>query len=373
MNVESIVLVGDFSIGSLESSFQSAFSSIGLPNYSVGLPQLRTELNWPSRNRIMHRVTIHSEFIRRLSARNFNRAVEERIMKCEAPVVLIFKGEFLMPETLYNLRRRGITVVYYYPDNPFPPHASQRPETLAAALETDLYLVWSEALVEKLRDAGVRNPRFLPFGWDPIAFPYQSDRPQGSWPGVLFLGGWDREREEFLEELASHVPLRIYGPGYWGSRTKLHSRLRRCWQGSELRTVNAARCIRESAICINILRTQHIIDGKPDGLIMRHFEVPGSGGFLLSTRGGGATRLFPEGKTGAYFTGMAECLELVKTYIGDSRCRRDLAERAHAEIAMHHKYKDRALEILTLLEECREQGSELANKLPSRWKVSWQS
>ena len=362
MKVESIVLVGDFSIGSLETSFQSAFSSIGIATYPVELMQFRNELNWPSRNRVMHRLTIRSEFIRRVTSKNFNRSIEERIVRCESSVVLIFKGEFLMPETLYNLRRRGITVVYYYPDNPFPPHASQRPETLPAALETDLYLVWSEVLVEKLRDAGVRNPRFLPFGWDPNAFPYQSDQPQGSWPGVLFLGGWDREREEFLEELASHVPLRIFGPGYWGARTKPRSRVRRCWQGTDLRTVGAARCMRESAVCINILRTQHIIDRKPDGLIMRHFEVPGSGGFLLSTRGGGATRLFPEGDTGAYFTGMAECIELVKTYIKDSRARCDLAERAHAEIAMHHKYADRASEILMLLEECREQGSESLTK-----------
>jgi spore maturation protein CgeB len=351
MKVESIVLVGDFSIGSLESSFQSAFRSIGVPNHSINLPQFRNELNWASRNRIIHRVTIHSGSIRRLASKSFNRIIEERIVQCESPVVLVFKGEFLMPETLWNLRRRGITIVYYYPDNPFPPHASQRPEALLAARQTDLYLVWSEALVKKLRDAGVRNPRFLPFGWDPSAFPYQSVQPQGKWPGVLFLGGWDREREQFLEELASHVPLRIYGPGYWGTRTKLRSRVRRCWQGTELRTADAARCFRESAICINILRTQHIIDGNPDGLIMRHFEVPGSGGFLLSTRGGGATRLFPEGETGAYFTGMEECLELIKTYIRDSRARCDLAERAHAEVAMHHKYADRASEILTLLED----------------------
>jgi spore maturation protein CgeB len=354
VKTESITLVGNFAIGSLESSFRSAFDSIGVRTSSVDIPRLTNELSWPARNRILHRVTIRSEFSRRVFSRGFNRSVEESIIQSQAPVVLICKGVFLMPETLHNLRQRGIFVVCYYPDNPFPPHCAQTPEALTAALETDLYLVWSELLVEKLRNAGVRNPRFLPFAWDPHAFPYQASRAQGSWPGVLFLGNWDREREEFLEELASHVPLRIYGPDYWGTRTKPSSRVRLLWQNSMLRTVDAARCIRDSAICINILRTQHVIDGKPDGLIMRHFEVPGSGGFLLSTRGGGATRLFPEGKTGAYFTGMAECLEMVNAYLRDSRARCDLAQRAHSEVVMHHTYANRAQEILKLVDECHE-------------------
>jgi spore maturation protein CgeB len=135
---------------------------------------------------------------------------------------------------------------------------------------------------------------------------------------VLFVGGWDKEREEFLSQVASQVPLRIYGPDYWGKRTKPFSRARRCWQRTDLRLAHAARVIRESAVCLNLLRTQHIVDGKPDGLIMRHFEVPGSGGFLLSTRGGGATVLFPEGQTGEYFSSVAECIEKAKMYIADS-------------------------------------------------------
>lgn len=353
MTIESIVLVGNFSAGNLESSYQHAFSAIGVHTHTFDVDESRYLLNWLMRNRITHRLTIGSRIVRKNTSRAFNRSLESFVLRSKAPAVLVFGGQFVMPETLHNFRQKGIRVSIYFADNPFPPHCNHRPETLPAARETDLYLIWSERLVEKLGDAGVSNPVFLPFAWDPEAFPYQDTQPQGRWPGVLFLGGWDIEREDFLEQLAAHIPLRIYGPAYWGNRTKTRSRVRNCWQGSELRLANAARVIRESAISLNLLRTQHIIDGEPDGLIMRHFEVPGSGGFLLSTRGGGATTLFPEEKCGEYFSDFSECLDKVKHYIANESGRRGLANSAHAEVAAHHKYTDRARQIIRLLDDCR--------------------
>jgi spore maturation protein CgeB len=312
------------------------------------------QLHWLARNRIAHRLTLGSGSLRAYAAKEFNRSLERETLDSEASALLLMKGEFVFPETLRNLRRQGVRIVCYYPDNPFPPNSCNRPETIPAARETDLYLVWSERLVERLRSAGVPNPAFLPFGWDPELFPFQAALQQGAWPGVLFLGGWDREREDFLEELAARVPVRIYGPAYWDRRTRMPSRVRRCWQGSDLRGAAAARAIRESAVSINILRKQHIIDGEPDGLIMRHFEVPGAGGSLLSTRGGGATHLFPEGETGEYFADVAECVDKAKYYIANSAARRQLADRAHARVATEHQYTHRALKILQMLGDCRE-------------------
>ncbi|MGB6193518.1 MAG: glycosyltransferase, partial [Terracidiphilus sp.] len=300
MALSSIFLTGGFTPGSMESSYQRAFEEIGVRTYSFHTGEHIKDLNWLIRSRISHRLTIRSLSFRKAAAQAFNRSLENAVLQSNARAVLVVKGDFVMPETLHNLRRKGIRVACYYPDNPFPPHPSQRPEALPAARETDLYLIWSECLVKPLKDAGVSNPVFLPFGWDPEVFPFQASHRQGTWPGVLFLGGWDKHREDFLEQVVERIPLRIYGPAYWKTRTRFRSRLRRCWQGSDLRLSAAARAIRESAVCLNVLRKQHIINGVPDGLIMRHFEVPGAGGFLLSTRGGGAVDLFPEAKTGEY-------------------------------------------------------------------------
>lgn len=350
--VRSIFLLGHFVPGSLGSSYQRAFKSIGIQTHVFDVRESQPRFNFFLRNRVARRITLRSNWIRSSSFREFNELIEDKVVQSGAQALLSFPLDIISAETFRKIGHRGIRVASFYADNPFPPHYAARPETLPAARETDLCLIWSERLVEKLRDAGVRNPAFLPFGWDPEVFPFQQTQPQGTWPGVLFLGGWDRQREEFLEEVAAHVPLRIYGPEYWGTRTKPSSRVRRCWQQSDLRLADAARVIRESAVCLNVLRTQHVIDGKPDGLIMRHFEVPGAGGFLLSTRGGGATSLFPEGETGEYFSDVSECIEKARSYITHEKARRELAERAHASVAAKHQYVHRAQEILRMLSDC---------------------
>lgn len=349
MALNSIFMVGHFRPGDLGRSFQQAFEAIGVHTH-VEDTRDSHGMGWVVRNRIPHRLTIRSGLIRRHSVLEFNRLLEDTVLRSGAQVLMIVTLEFLLSDMLHNLRNRGVRVVIYHPDNPFPPHMMNRPETLPAARESDLYLHYSDLVVQKLKGAGIPNPVFLPFAWDSEAFPYQNDQPQGTWPGALFIGTWDRYRERFLEKLARYVPLRIYG-NYWGTRTMPFSRVRRCWQGRSLHLVDAARAIRESAVCLNVLRPQHIIDGVPDGLLMRHFEVPGAGGFLLSTRGGGATTLFPEGDSGEYFSGVEECAEKIDKYVTNSEARRDFAERAHSLIAAHHQYRDRALQIIRLLDD----------------------
>jgi hypothetical protein len=351
--VEPIFLAGTFLPDSLETSFLKAFRAIGVKTAMLDVGDARCRFNALIRSRVGYRLTMRSLLARSVASSRFNRVLEQAVLDAGARTLVVIKGEFVMPETLRRLRQRGVRVALFYPDNPFPPHASQRPETLLAARETDLYLIWSERLVDKLRAAGIGNPAYLPFAWDPEVFPYCESQPQGTWPGVLFLGGWDKERAEFLEELAAHVPLRIFGPPAWGSRTKTSSRVRQCFQGRVLRTVEAARVIRESAVCVNLMRAQHTIDGVPDGTIMRHFEVPGAGGVLLSTRGTGATALFPEGETGEYFADVAECVAKTRKFIADAAARRQFCERAHAAVVLEHQYTDRARQILRLLEECR--------------------
>ncbi len=350
MNLPRILIAGDFQYDRLAASYERGFLRLGVEVARFDVVQAGRLLAWPGRNRILHRLTIRSMFLRRNWAVQFNEALLQRTLSSGVSWVLLLNGDWVMPETVRTLRKKGVRVALFHADNPFPPHYNNRPETLPVAREVDLYLIWSERLASRLRDAGVRRAEFLPFGWDDVVFPYLDGQPQGSWPGVTFIGGWDAEREAFLEELAASVPVRIHGPGYWGSRTRARSRVRKAWSGGSVVQEQAARIMRESAVSLNILRTQHVVDGEPDGTIMRHFEVPGSGGFLLSTRGGTASRLFPEGDTGAYFTGISECIEACRHFISASDERRALVARAHALVASTHTYADRAQDFLRLVE-----------------------
>lgn len=353
MTGEAILLSGDFTFGRLGDSYERAFQQLGHTVHRFDIVAQHHALRWLARNRYLHRLAIHNLAARRAWSKQFNRNLLEAAQRSGAPWLFIHNGEWLMPETVRALRKQGRRVAIFHADNPFPPHYANRPETLLAAQEADLYLVWSERLVDKLKRDGV-NARFLAFGWDPEAFPYHGEIPQGSKRVVSFIGGWDREREDFLDEIAEHVPLEIFGPGYWGTRTRRNGRARACWQGRALDTTEAAKVMRESAVCLNILRTQHIIDGQPDGVIMRHFEVPGAGGFLLSTRSGGATRLFPEGETAEYFSSTEECVEKCRRYLQDPPTRASIVTLGHAATHERHTYGHRAAEIVAMFRELEE-------------------
>ncbi len=365
MSKPSVLLFADFRLGQLGASHERAFTELGHRVHRFDVPEAMHKLAWPARNRIVHRLSVGQFGLRRAWSRGFNQQLLQAATRSGAPWVLLHNATWVMPETVRALREQGHKVVIFHADNPFPPHYNNRPETLPTAREADLYLIWSERLVARLRAENV-NARFLAFGWDRQALPYQADSPQGRWPGVVFIGGWDREREAFLERVATTLPLRIYGPGYWGSRTRRGSRVRACWQGRALSLAESASVIREAGICLNILRTQHAIDGVPDGVIMRHFEVPGAGGFLLSTRSGVATRLFPEGVSGAYFADVDECIAQCRRYLEDSSGRAVLAGNAHAEVSARHTYTHRAAEIAHMLQTLADESAgQSARSIPA--------
>ncbi|MDD5035771.1 MAG: glycosyltransferase [Methylococcaceae bacterium] len=348
MTPHRICLSGEFTPGSLGASWTRAFEAFGLKVLRFDVNEESRKLHWMLRNRYSHRATIRNYFLRWLGSKNYNEALYRTVVSNDAEVLVLHNGCFVFPETIERLQQGGVKVVVFHADNPFPPHYNNRPETLPVARVSDLYLIWSERLVDRLRAVGVPNPRFLPFAWDEEVFPYEQP-PEQSWEGVLFVGNWDPQREAFLDRIAERFPLKIYGASYWGTRTRRNGLARKSWMGDVLLGPDAAKVLRKSAICLNILRTQHYVDGTADGLIMRHFEVPGAGGFLLSTRSGGATRLFPEGISADYFDDVEECMAKVDKYLADSSARRNIAAQAHEEITAAHRYMHRAGVILKWL------------------------
>jgi spore maturation protein CgeB len=344
-----VVLVADFHAERLGASWQRGLSANGVKVSQFDVREKQKKLGFILKNRIAHRLTISNYAIRSWSAQAYNRAIIDFVLDSKAGAVIFHNGDFIFPGTIKNLQSAGVRCVLYHADNPLPPHYANRPETLPVARLMDRYYVWSEKLVLELKKNGVANASFMPFAWDEEVFPYEPV-VQAIWPGVLFVGGWDAEREAFLDKVAEHLPLKIYGPSYWGERTRAGSLSRKCWMGSDLRGVEAAKLIRQSAICLNILRNQHVINGEPDGLIMRHFEVPGAGGFLLSTRSGGATRLFPEGESAEYFASVEECLSKIKQYLASPDKRGKIALKAHESIAASHTYIHRIAELVQWLQ-----------------------
>jgi spore maturation protein CgeB len=293
------------------------------------------------RTRLGNRLSVGSLTLRRRGAIHWNQRLLTSVRETKPDLLYIIKGDFVMAETLAAVRDLGVLVFIFHTDNPFPGHASSRPETIAAARESDCYFIWARSLVSALRDAGVPRVQYLPFAWDPLVLPHAPYTGDAEWD-ASFVGGWDREREEWLAPVAEAVDLRIWGPSYWSTRTHRGSPLRAAWQGTALHGAPSGEVIRRSPISLNIVRRQNL----PDGVIMRTFELPGCGAFSLSRRTTGAEEIFPEGEAAAYFGTPEELLEQLQRYSADKGARKQMAQTAHLIASCSHTYDHRAREVL---------------------------
>ena len=342
----NILISGDFNFSMLGASYERAFKNLGHNVTRFDIVAENHFLKWQAKNRYIHRATIHNFYLRNLWSKEFNKRLIQISMQSNIEWLFLLNGTWIMPETIIALKNYGKKVAIFHADNPFPPNYNNRPETLTAAVHSDLYLIWSKKLVLELKNIGVKNAEFLPFGWDKNIHPYQNNEDQGSWAGAVFVGGWDREREDFLEEISAHVPIKIHGPAYWGTRSRPNSRVRKNWTGAALRSSAAALEVRKSAITLNILRTQHMVGGQPDAVIMRNFEVPGSGGFLLSTRNETAMEIFEEGVSAAYFSDYKECIDKCRYYLNRPAERLKIVEESHQLVSENYTYEKCAEKIL---------------------------
>lgn len=344
----TVVLYGRSGFWRLEASYARAFRELGWNIETVDADPNREDLAWWVRSRPGLRLSRHSLHLRRLASRRRNESFRSRVVESRPDLVLLVNGAFLMPETVVALRELGIPVAVYHPDAPIPGNSNHRPEHNPVAREADLCCIWSRRLAERLQRAGARKVSYLPFAWDPEVFPHVGYRPPEG-PDVLFVGGWDRRRERLLEPVARRFELEIWGPDYWGARTRPGSPLRRCWRGRSLWGREAAEAVARAAITLNVLRAQNL----PDGTNMRTFEVPGAGGFLLATRTTGATELYADGEAGAYFASRAELLQKIAYYLERPEERRAIARRAHETTAREHRYVHRARRILQEVESAQ--------------------
>lgn len=331
-----VFILGDFRFDRLGASYRRAFENLGWDVATCDIADRSAHLGWWLRNRVTHRLTLRSRALRRLGSRDWNDRVRRQAEEIDPDLVLlIVTGSFLTADTVRYLSNRVAPTTIYFPDDPFLATTSHRPEHPGIAREADRCWIWSRRLVRRLRGEWGGGAEYVPFAWDPYVFPSGelAELPEHE---VVFIGGWDRWRERWLEPVAEHFDLKIWGPDYWQDRTR-SAAVRACWQGRAVRGPEAAKVIRNSAVVLNILRRQNL----PDGTNMRTFEVPGAGGFLLSQTTEGAKEVFPRHEAGAYFKTREQLKAKVDHYLSAAEDRREIAARAHRIVQQGHRYEDR--------------------------------
>ncbi len=284
-----------------------------------------------------------------LDRANLNRSLLQRALVFKPSAVLVCKGAYLFPETLASIKREtGAALINYATDDPFNPRACTR-ELIASIPLYDVYACTKRAIMDDVRNAGCKNVIYLPFAYKPeVHFPEVPREPEDVKRfacDIAFIGGCDSDRIPYFTELLRRIPnlnLRLYG-GYWNR----HPVLRRYWRGFVVgREFRMA--IGGAKISLNLVRR-----ANRDGHVMRSFEIPACGGFMLAESTSEHLEIFGSTDSAVYFSTPEELAAKAEYYLPREEQRAATASRFYTAITTaKHSYLDRVRALLDLCFNC---------------------
>ena len=276
-----------------------------------------------------------------------NNGIIELARQCTPEFIWFDKQEFILPETMSELRNLGARLIYYTPDPYFTLQWKQTRLMGACLPEFDLLITSKTYELDRFRQVGP-PVMYLPLGYceethRPI------DVPESEHVSIGFVGGWEPRRQEILESIAGQgVSVKIWGyawdhliDGSWSLRRYMRLRrlagkdnwslresqpLKNCIVSGEVYGDEYSAALSASRISLGFLRTTW-----PDQHTTRTFEIPACGSMLLADRTKEHQEFFREGVEADYFSSTEELVEKAVFY------HRNEGVRSKIALAGHHR------------------------------------
>jgi spore maturation protein CgeB len=264
--------------------------------------------------------------------------------------------------------------------------STEKPEIIFCVLMG--YEIWSETfqIMKEQIDAILINwstddswkyeqfSRFVAPNFDLYATTYPSAilRSRKDGHKNFFLTQWAANSENLSQPLAAKLcryQVSFVGSAY-GNRRKWISDLKKrgidvaCfgygWENGPVQANEIPCIIRESVISLNFgdsgLMLRGIIPYRSRQIKARIFEVPGSGGFLLTDKADGLEAFYSIEKEIAVFDGLDNLVEKIHFYLDRPDTRDMIAEAGFRRTAREHTYESRMQEVLDAAAQSRVSG-----------------
>lgn len=216
----------------------------------------------------------------------------------------------------------GRKIIFYHPDDfrarfNWSRHYNDQTRAL------DLIVMTKSYNVDEYRALGFRNVMFINNSFDPVehAPPAEHDRTQLRTSfdyDVGFVGGYETDRAELIRELARRgVAVHVQG-SFWDRGGAFPANV--TITHGDLGPGDYARRIFRTKISLAFLRQQN-----RDLQTTRSFEIPASGGFMLSESTDELHGLFREGVHAEFFRSIDELHQKCLHYLGDDVARETIA------------------------------------------------
>lgn len=273
----------------------------------------------------------------------FNNAILNEANAFEPDFVLVYKGAFVLPQTLLTLKQKGLKLVNFYPDVSFRTHGSLLAQTLP--LYDHVFTTKTFGIKDMEEQLGVSCSTFIPHGFDPDIHKklnisgfnnqyYDCD--------VSFIGGWSAKKESLLAAIKINHPnvnLKIWGSRWENCKKEiLQSSIQRASIYGDLYTIG----ILSSRINLGLLHEKVQGASSGDLITSRTFHIPGAGGFMLHERSPEIGNYFQENKEIACFGTEEELAEKVSYYLLNAPERAIIAEKGYERALKEHSLDKRA-------------------------------
>lgn len=288
--------------------------------------------------------------IRPLQIREFNNAIKHRLGLFKPGILLVYKGAFVLPETLAYAKANSCRLVLFYPDVSMTAHGPNIPKCLP--IYDHVFTTKTFGIKDMDEQFGVKNAHFIPHGFDPEIHRKLEIAPEEKASfscDVSFIGTWSRKKEAWLSYLIQEIPelnLKIWGDQWNKSTSEV---LKKHIQFTAVLGDLYAIAIQCSQINLGILSEQVSGSSSGDLITSRTFHIPGSSGFMLHERNEESVLYYEEEKEAAFFEGKEELVTKVNYYLRNPDARTKVQDAGNRRALRDHSLDERAKTLLHLI------------------------
>ena len=217
----------------------------------------------------------------------YNRKIQSTfyldIQDFQPDIIIISKGLNLNHKFIQNLQKQGFPIHNWNPDDFF--NSKNSNENLIQSMPYYNSIISSRNhLFDKYKEAGVQKLIYCDWYYEPsLHYPRKTSIERE----ISFVGSWSLSRERFIKKI--DIPVDVWGGGWEKAKANVmpnHNIHRRVLSQIEMSEVFCS-----SRFNLNLLT--HENDDRSN---LRMFEVPASGGLLLTERNSFSENLFKMGK-----------------------------------------------------------------------------
>ncbi len=285
--------------------------------------------------------------LRRVFVDDFNHEILSMARKFNPDVVFVYKGRFVKPQTLLELKKANVGLYNFYPDVSFHTHGNLLRKSLR--LYQKIFTTKTFGIHDFGDQLGVKDSVFIPHGYDPeIHKPIQKAYiPDNFFCDVSFIGTYSPKKEKILAAIADRFPeidLKI-----WGTQWEKSSlpQLKKYIQNEGIFGDLYSAGICASKINLGLLSEKVKGASSGDLITSRTFHIPAAGGFLLHEKNEESIQYFEDSKEAVFFDGTEDLLEKIKYYLNHEQERLTISHEGSKRAKRDHSLDERAKTVLS--------------------------